>query len=51
MSDSSSAPPQISKERNNTGIPVTCSKCNDLFESDLEYVIHYNEVHAYGDMG
>jgi hypothetical protein len=34
------------EDRNNTGIPVACSKCNATFQSDSEYVVHYNEMHA-----
>jgi len=34
------------KDRDNTGIPVACSKCNETFQSDSEYVVHYNEEHA-----
>lgn len=34
------------EDRNNTGIPVACSKCNETFQSDSEYVVHYNEMHA-----
>ena len=44
---SSSSMPNISEEdRDNTGIPVTCSKCNETFETDSDYVVHYNERHA-----
>jgi|GraSoiStandDraft_9_1057307.scaffolds.fasta_scaffold1870588_1 uncharacterized C2H2 Zn-finger protein len=25
--------------------PVMCSKCNEVFESDLKYMQHYNEKH------
>ena len=48
MSSSSSASsmPYISKDRDETDIPVTCSKCNETFQSDSDYVIHYNESHA-----
>jgi hypothetical protein len=42
----SSIPPPISEEQHDTGIPVACSKCNNIFQSDLKYAIHYNEVHA-----
>lgn len=38
--------PYISEDRDDTGIPVTCSKCNETFETDSDYVIHYNERHA-----
>jgi hypothetical protein len=43
---SSSSIPYISEDRDNTGIPVTCSKCNETFQTDSDYVIHYNERHA-----
>jgi hypothetical protein len=43
---SSSSMPYISEDRDNTGIPVTCSKCNETFETDSDYVVHYNEMHA-----
>jgi hypothetical protein len=46
MSSSSSSIPYISEDRDNTGIPVTCSKCNETFQTDSDYVIHYNERHA-----
>jgi uncharacterized C2H2 Zn-finger protein len=43
---SSSSIPYISEDRDNSGIPVTCSKCNEIFQTDSDYVIHYNERHA-----
>ena len=43
---SSSSMPNISEDRDNTGIPVTCSKCNETFETDSDYVVHYNERHT-----
>jgi hypothetical protein len=43
---SSSSMPYISKDHDNTGIPVACSKCNETFETDSDYVLHYNERHA-----
>jgi hypothetical protein len=43
---SSSSLPYISEDRDNTGIPVACSKCNETFETDSDYVVHYNERHA-----
>jgi hypothetical protein len=43
---SSSLMPNISEDRDNTGISVTCSKCNETFETDSDYVVHYNERHA-----
>jgi uncharacterized C2H2 Zn-finger protein len=36
----------MSKDRDNTGIPVACSKCNETFQTDSEYMVHYNETHA-----
>jgi uncharacterized C2H2 Zn-finger protein len=45
-SSPSSLTPHISKEHDDTGIPVTCSKCNETFQTDSDYVIHYNERHA-----
>ena len=36
----------ISEDRDKTGIPVTCSKCNETFQKDSDYVAHYNERHA-----
>lgn len=38
--------PAMSKDRDDTGIPVACSKCNETFQSDSEYMVHYNEIHA-----
>jgi hypothetical protein len=46
MSSPSTSIPYISEERNNTGIPVPCSKCNETFPTDSDYVVHYNEMHA-----
>jgi uncharacterized C2H2 Zn-finger protein len=43
---SSSSIPFFSEDRDNTGIPVACSKCNETFETDSDYVVHYNERHA-----
>jgi hypothetical protein len=37
---------RIPEERDESGIPVTCSKCNETFRSDSEYMVHYNEKHA-----
>ena len=45
-SSSSTSIPYISKDRDDTGIPVTCSKCNETFTADSDYVVHYNEMHA-----
>jgi hypothetical protein len=42
----SSSIAHISEERDDTGIPVTCSKCNGTFQTDSDYVVHYNETHA-----
>lgn len=36
----------VSEERDDTGIPVACSKCNETFKSDSDYMVHYNEAHA-----
>jgi hypothetical protein len=44
--DNMSASPRIPEERDVTGVPVTCSKCNELFESESDYVVHYNAMHA-----
>ena len=43
---SSSSSSYISEDRDKTGIPVTCSKCNETFQKDSDYVAHYNERHA-----
>jgi hypothetical protein len=43
---SSSSIPYISEDRDNSGIPVTCSKCNETFQTDSDYVIRYNQRHA-----
>ena len=45
-SSSSSTTSYNSKDRDDTGVPVTCSKCNEIFQSDSDYVVHYNELHA-----
>jgi uncharacterized C2H2 Zn-finger protein len=45
-SSSSSSMPYISEDRDDTGIPVTCSKCNETFQTDSDYVVHYNVSHA-----
>jgi hypothetical protein len=42
----SSSMPYISEDRDDTGIPVTCSKCNGTFQTDSDYVVHYNEMHT-----
>jgi len=34
------------KDRDNTGVPVACSKCNETFDTDSDYLEHYNEIHA-----
>jgi uncharacterized C2H2 Zn-finger protein len=26
--------------------PVTCSECNETFQTDSDYMVHYNERHA-----
>jgi hypothetical protein len=46
MSSSSPSIAHISEERDDTGIPVACSKCNGIFQTDSDYVVHYNEIHA-----
>lgn len=43
---SSPSMPYISEDRDDTGIPVTCSKCNETFQTDSDYVVHYNEMHT-----
>jgi hypothetical protein len=45
-SSSSPSIPYISEDRDNSGIPVACSKCNETFQTDSDYVMHYNERHA-----
>ena len=45
-SSSTTSMPYISEDRDDTGIPVTCSKCNETFLTDSDYVVHYNETHA-----
>ena len=46
MSSSSMSVTYISEGRDDTGVPVTCSKCNEIFQTDSDYVVHYNEMHA-----
>ena len=46
MSSSSISVTYISEGRDDTGVPVTCSKCNEIFQTDSDYVVHYNEMHA-----
>jgi uncharacterized C2H2 Zn-finger protein len=36
MTDSDKSPEEL---------PVMCSKCNLVFESDSDYVCHYNDKH------
>ena len=43
---SSSSIPNVSEDRDDTGIPVTCAKCNEIFQTDSDYVVHYNEMHT-----
>jgi uncharacterized C2H2 Zn-finger protein len=31
--------------RDKSGEPIMCSKCNIVFESDTDYIQHYNEKH------
>jgi uncharacterized C2H2 Zn-finger protein len=38
--------PRVARDRDDTGIPVACSKCNETFQTDSEYMVHYNEAHA-----
>jgi hypothetical protein len=40
------AMPSVAQDRDDTGIPVACSKCNETFKTDSEYMVHYNEAHA-----
>ncbi|AIC16487.1 hypothetical protein [Nitrososphaera viennensis] len=42
MQDNSSIP----KDRDRSGIPVVCSKCNATFSSDSAYMSHYNQEHG-----
>jgi hypothetical protein len=42
----SSSMPYISEDRDDTGIPVTCSKCNETFQTDSDYLVHHNEMHT-----
>ncbi len=32
-------------DKNRSGEPVLCSKCNKLFNSDHEYIDHFNRTH------
>jgi uncharacterized C2H2 Zn-finger protein len=41
-----SSMPHVSKEHDDTGVPVACSKCNEVFSTDTDYVLHYNDNHA-----
>ena len=43
---SSPSMPHVSEDRDDTGIPVTCGKCSETFQTDSDYVMHYNEMHA-----
>ncbi len=43
---SSFSMPNISEDHDSTSIPITWSKCNETFETDSDYVVHYNERHA-----
>ncbi len=43
---SSSSIPHVSEDRDDTGIPVTCAKCNEIFQTDSDYVVHYNEMYT-----
>jgi uncharacterized C2H2 Zn-finger protein len=35
----------MSNDKVQTEPPVTCSKCNLVFESDADYLRHYNDKH------
>lgn len=39
----------IPQDRDHTGIPVVCSKCNATFESDSQYMMHYDSEHGQAD--
>jgi uncharacterized C2H2 Zn-finger protein len=43
---SSLSMPYISEDRDYAGIPVTCSKYNETFQTDSDYVLHYNKIHT-----
>lgn len=36
---------RIPEDRDKSGVPVMCSKCNAVFRSDSEYMSHYTQVH------
>jgi hypothetical protein len=33
----------IPRDRDASGIPLVCSKCNETFESDTDYLAHFKE--------
>lgn len=33
------------RDRDNDEEPVMCSKCNVVFESDTEFIMHYDKNH------
>jgi len=35
----------MNNNKNQDNVPVTCSKCNMVFESDSDYIQHYNDKH------
>jgi len=41
-----SSMPYDLEARDITGIPLACTKCNDTFETDSDYVVHFDERHA-----
>ncbi len=36
---------RVPDDRDASGVPVICSKCNAVFRSDTEYVSHYEQEH------
>lgn len=36
---------RIAEDRDESGVPVMCSKCNAVFRSDSEYMSHYSQEH------
>lgn len=36
---------RIPEDRDKSGVPVMCSKCNAVFRSDSEYMSHYAQAH------
>lgn len=37
---------RIPEDRDKSGVPVMCSKCNAAFRSDSEYMSHYTQEHG-----